>query len=301
MIYNNITELIGKTPLVKINGISGDKGKIYAKLEYFNPLHSVKDRIGLAMIEDAEEKGLLKSGMTVIEPTSGNTGIALAYVSAVKKYECVLVMPESMSMERRKVLRFLGAEVILTPAEKGMKGAIDEAERIFNESPEKYFMPMQFANPSNPLIHERTTAIEIWNDTKGEVDTVVAGIGTGGTITGIARALKKLKPEIQIVGVEPASSPVITKGEKGSHKIQGIGAGFIPEILELDLIDKIITVEDDDAFASMKQLAQNEGIFAGISSGAAFYAAMQVAEENKLTVVILPDTGERYMSVTEVL
>ncbi len=301
MIFKNLTELIGNTPLVRINNFRICKNtEIIAKLELFNPLGSIKDRIGLAMIEDAENRGLLKKGMTIIEATSGNTGIALAYISAIKQYRCILVMPESMSVERRKILKFLGADIVLTDAKKGMAGAVEKVKEIVSQNPNKFFIPDQFKNRANPLIHEATTAVEIWKETEGKVDIVVGGIGTGGTITGIGIYLKSVKPEIKIVGVEPAGSPIITKGEKGTHKIQGIGAGFIPDILDLNIINEIVTVEDEEAFKMMKELALNEGIFAGISSGAAFSAAVKIAsrEENKgkMIVVILPDTGERYLS-----
>ncbi len=301
MIYKNLLELIGNTPLVKINNFNiPNNVEIIAKLEYFNPLGSVKDRIGFSMIEDAEKKGILKKSMTIIEPTSGNTGIALAFISAIKKYKCILVMPESMSIERRKIMKKFGAELILTPAEKGMQGAIDEVEMIVSKTPEKYFVPNQFKNPANPLIHEKTTAQEIWRDTDGEIDILVAGIGTGGTITGIGRVLKNLKPSIKIIGVEPENSPIITKGKKGLHKIQGIGAGFIPEVLNLNLLDEVITVTDEEAIETSKNIALNEGILAGFSSGAAMAAALKVARKSenygKVIVVIFPDTGERYLN-----
>ena len=301
MIYKNLLELIGNTPLVKINNFNiPNNVEIIAKLEYFNPLGSVKDRIGFSMIEDAEKKGVLKKGMTIIESTSGNTGIALAFISAIKNYKCILVMPESMSIERRKIMKKFGAELILTPAEKGMQGAIDEVKMIVSKSPEKYFLPNQFKNPANPLIHEKTTAQEIWRDTDGEIDILVAGIGTGGTITGIGRVLKNLKPSIKIIGVEPENSPIITKGKKGPHKIQGIGAGFIPEVLNLNLLDEVITVTDEEAIETSKNIALNEGILAGFSSGAAMAAALKVARKSenygKVIVVIFPDTGERYLN-----
>lgn len=299
-IYNSITETIGNTPLVRLNRITnGLKAEIVVKLESFNPLHSVKDRIGVAMIEDAERRGILKPGMTIIEPTSGNTGIALAFVAAAKGYRCILVMPESMSLERRKILKALGAELILTPAEKGMSGAVELATKLARENPE-FFMPNQFDNPANPEIHRKTTAKEIWEDTDGKVDIVVGGVGTGGTITGVGEVLKELKPEVRIVAVEPANSPVLSGGKPGLHKIQGIGAGFIPGILNLNVIDEIIQVTDEDAKETAKKLARLEGIFVGISSGAALWAAIEVAKrkenEGKLIVTILPDTGERYLS-----
>ncbi len=299
-IYNSICELIGKTPLVRLKKLTeGLEAEVVVKLESFNPLHSVKDRIGVAMIEDAERRGILKPGMTIVEPTSGNTGIALAFVAASKGYKCILIMPESMSLERRKILKALGAELILTPAEKGMRGAVELAEKLVRENKE-FFMPDQFRNPANPEIHRRTTAREIWEDTDGKVDIVVAGVGTGGTITGVGEVLKNLKPSVKIVAVEPAKSPVLSGGEPGIHKIQGIGAGFIPEVLNTSIIDEIIQVTDEDAKDTARKLARLEGIFVGISSGAATWAALQVAkrEENrgKLIVTILPDTGERYLS-----
>ncbi|MGB9807678.1 MAG: cysteine synthase A [Thermosulfidibacteraceae bacterium] len=299
-IYSSICEVIGRTPLVRLNRIAeGLEADIVVKLESFNPLHSVKDRIGVAMIEDAERKGLLKPGMTIVEPTSGNTGIALAFVAASKGYRCIIVMPESMSIERRKILKALGAEVILTPAEKGMKGAVEFAERLVSEN-EGFFMPQQFKNPANPEVHRKTTAREIWEDTDGKVDIVVAGVGTGGTITGVGEVLKSLKPSVRMVAVEPASSPVLTGGQPGIHRIQGIGAGFVPDVLNVSVIDEIIRVTDEDAKETARRLARLEGIFVGISSGAALWAAMEVAKraENrgKLIVAILPDTGERYLS-----
>lgn len=299
-IYNSVCELIGKTPLVRLNNLTeGLEAEVVVKLESFNPLHSVKDRIGVAMIEDAEKRGVLKPGMTIVEPTSGNTGIALAFVAASKGYRCILIMPENMSLERRKILKALGAELILTPAEKGMKGAVELAEKLVKENRD-FFMPDQFRNPANPEIHRRTTAKEIWEDTDGKVDIVVAGVGTGGTITGVGEVLKSLKPSVRIVAVEPAKSPVLSGGEPGIHKIQGIGAGFIPEVLNTSIIDEIVRVTDEDAKDTARKLARLEGIFVGISSGAATWAALQIAkrEENKgkLIVAILPDTGERYLS-----
>ncbi len=272
--------------------------RILGKLEMKNPLGSVKDRIAWAMIRDAEERGLLKPGMTVVEPTSGNTGIGLAFVCAVRGYRLILTMPETMSEERRKILRALGAELVLTPGDKGMRGAVEEAKRIAREL--DAFMPQQFENPANPRVHEATTAEEIWRDTAGEVDIFVAGVGTGGTITGVGRVLKRRKPEVRIVAVEPAASPVLSGGEPGPHKIQGIGAGFVPKVLDRSVIDEVVTVEEEEAMETSRRLAREEGILAGISSGAALAAALRVARrpesERKTLVVVLPDTGERYLS-----
>ncbi len=299
-IANNITELIGNTPMVKINKFKETKNcNIYAKLEYFNPLSSVKDRIALAMIEDAEKAGLLKKGNVIIEPTSGNTGIGLAFVSAVKEYRLILTMPESMSIERRKLLKTFGAELILTPAAKGMKGAIEKAEELVSKTQDA-FMPSQFDNPSNPEIHRKTTAEEIWKDTDGKIDIFIAGIGTGGTITGVGEALKAKNPDIKIIAVEPETSPVLSGGAAGPHKIQGIGAGFIPKALNTNIYDEIIKVKDEDAAKVARALAKKEGLLIGISSGAAMWAALEIAKRkenlNKNLVVILPDTGERYLS-----
>lgn len=273
--------------------------QLVAKLESFNPLGSVKDRIGFAMIEAAEREGALRPGMTIVEPTSGNTGIALAFVAAAKGYRCLLVMPETMSDERRRLLRAMGARLLLTPGERGMRGAVERAEELVASNPE-YFMPQQFQNPANPQVHRETTAEEIWQDTDGQVDIVVAGVGTGGTITGVGEVLKARKPSVRMVAVEPAASPVLSGGSPGAHKIQGIGAGFIPEVLKLEVVDEIIQVKDEDAREMARRLAREEGILAGISSGAALWAAVQVAKrkesQGKMIVVILADTGERYLS-----
>ncbi|MGB7569096.1 MAG: cysteine synthase A [Chitinivibrionales bacterium] len=299
-IASDITKLIGNTPLVRINRLN-EKGKaqIAAKLEFFNPMSSVKDRIGLAMIEDAEQKGLLTKGSVIIEPTSGNTGIALAFVAAVKGYRLVLTMPETFSIERRKLLKSLGAELVLTDGTKGMKGAIEKAEELAKET-KNSFVPQQFNNPANPEIHRKTTAEEVWNDTDGKVDIFISGVGTGGTVTGVAGVLKSRKPGVKIIAVEPDASPVLSGGQPGPHKLQGIGAGFVPKILNVSLLDEIIKVKEADAGATARALAKQEGVFAGISSGAALWAALQVArrDENagKLIVVVLPDTGERYLS-----
>lgn len=295
-----ILDSIGRTPLVRLNRITRDcVAQVLAKLESKNPLGSIKDRVAWAMVKDAEEWGLLRPESVVIEPTSGNTGIGLALVCAVRGYRLVLTMPETMSLERRLMLAALGADIVLTPADLGMAGAVTEAKWLVTATTGA-FMPDQFSNPANPLIHERTTAKEIWDDTDGEVDIFVAGIGTGGTITGVARFLKGHRVDVQIVGVEPAASPLLTEGRSGKHRIQGIGAGFIPKVLERDLLDEVIAVTDKDAAETTRRLARKEGIFAGISSGAAMWAALQVGqrEENrgKRIVVILPDSGERYLS-----
>ncbi len=297
----DMTALIGNTPLVKLNKLTQGLGAtVVAKCEFFNPLSSVKDRIGLAMIEAAERDGVLQPGMTIVEPTSGNTGIGLAGVAAVKGYRCVLTMPESMSVERRALLRALGAEVVLTPAPLGIKGSIAKAEEIAASDPAKHWIPQQFQNPANPAVHERTTAEEIWRDTDGTVDMVVAGVGTGGTITGIKRALSRKKPGFKVVAVEPTNSPVLSGGTHSPHKIQGIGAGFVPDIVELPLLDEVVQITNEEAIATAQAMMKQEGILCGISSGANVAAALKVAArpENagKLIVVILPSTGERYLS-----
>ena len=299
-IFSDITRTIGATPLVRLNVISsGLHSKILAKLEFKNPLGSVKDRIGQAMIKAAETRGLIRSGTLIVEPTSGNTGIALAFVCAAKKYKLLLTMPETMSMERRKLLKHLGASLVLTPGNEGMKGAIKMAKEILLQSADAY-MPDQFSNPANAEIHRRTTAEEIWQDTNGGIDILVAGVGTGGTITGVSEVIKKRKPSFKAVAVEPADSPVLSGGKPGSHKIQGIGAGFIPEILNTKVVDEVITVTNEQAFEFGRDLAKREGILCGISSGAAVCAALEVARRSenkgKQIVVILPSTGERYLS-----
>jgi cysteine synthase A len=299
-IYNDITELVGNTPLVRLNRLNKEgRADILLKLEYFNPAHSVKDRIGVAMIDAAEEAGLLKPDSIIVEPTSGNTGIALAFTAAARGYRCVIVMPEKVSYERKMMMKVLGAELILTPAEQGMAGAIARAESLTKSDP-RYFMPNQFSNPVNPDAHRRTTAEEIWRDTDGRVDILVAGVGTGGTITGVGEGLKAHNPEIKVIAVEPAASPVLSGGESGPHPIMGIGAGFIPPILDTNIYDEVIQVSGEDAYATARNLAVQEGLPVGISSGAATWAALQAArrDENKdkLIVVIIPSFAERYLS-----
>jgi len=299
-IASDITKLVGNTPLVRLSKLGRGLGAdVVAKLESFNPCSSVKDRIGVSMIEDAEKRGLIGKDTVIIEPTSGNTGIALAFVCAARGHRLILTMPDTMSLERRQLLAVFGAELVLTPGAEGMSGAIRKAEQLQAEHP-NYFMPQQFRNPANPGIHRETTAEEIWADTDGEVDILVSGVGTGGTITGVSDVIKKRKPQFRAIAVEPADSPILSGGKPGPHKIQGIGAGFVPQVLRRDLIDEIIKVTNEDAGATARRLAREEGILAGISSGAATWAAIEVAkrEENagKLIVVILPDTGERYLT-----
>lgn len=301
-VYKKASELIGNTPLLELTHLEKEyelKAKLVAKLEYFNPAGSVKDRIALAMIEDAEAKGLIAPGATLIEPTSGNTGIGLASVAAAKGYRLIITMPETMSVERRKLMAAYGAELVLTEGSKGMKGAIAKAEELAKEIPVS-FLPGQFVNPANPEIHRKTTGPEIWRDTEGEVDIFVAGVGTGGTITGTGSYLKEQNPKIQVVAVEPAGSPVLSEGRSGAHKIQGIGAGFVPQVLDTKIYDEIIPVADEDAFATGRKIARSEGVLVGISSGAAVWAAIQLAKrpenEGKTIVVLLPDTGDRYLS-----
>ena len=301
-IYNGALELVGNTPLVEVKNIEQELGleaRILVKLEYFNPAGSVKDRIAKAMIEDAEEKGLLKEGSVIIEPTSGNTGIGLASIAAVKGYRIILTMPETMSVERRNILKAYGAEIVLTEGAKGMKGAIEKADELAKEIPGSY-IPGQFVNPANPEVHRKTTGPEIWKDTDGEVDLFIAGVGTGGTLTGVGEYLKSQNPDVKIVALEPASSPVLSTGKGGPHKIQGIGAGFVPDVLNTTVYDEIFTVENDDAFATGNLLAKKEGILVGISSGAALYGAIELAKrpenKGKTIVALLPDTGDRYYS-----
>ena len=299
MIFKDITETIGNTPLVMLNSITEKDVRIAVKLESFNPMSSVKDRIGMSMILEAERQGKISPGSIIVEPTSGNTGIALAFICASRGYKVILTMPESMSIERRKLLKIFGAEVVLTPASGGMKGAIDKALEIV-ESTDGAFMPQQFDNPANPEIHRKTTAEEIWNDTDGEVDILISGVGTGGTITGVGEILKTKKPSFTAIAVEPIDSPVLSGGKPDSHKIQGIGAGFIPKVLNMDVIDEIVQVTHQDAGDMSRRLAREEWILAGISAGAALWAAVEVAKrpssKGKLIVVVIPDTGERYLS-----
>lgn len=301
-VYKKITDLIGHTPLLELENIEKEEkleAKIYAKLEYFNPAGSVKDRIAKAMLEDAEAKGVLKPGSTIIEPTSGNTGIGLASAAAAKGYKLIIAMPETMSVERRKLMKAYGAELVLTEGAKGMKGAIAKAEELAKEIPNS-FIPSQFSNPANPAAHEKSTGVEIWDDTDGTVDIFVAGVGTGGTISGTGKYLKSQNPNVKVVAVEPASSPVLSKGTAGPHKIQGIGAGFVPDTLDTKIYDEIFPVENDDAFETGRRIAKTEGVLVGISSGAALYAAIQLAKrpenKGKTIVALFPDTGERYLS-----
>ena len=301
-IYKGATGLIGNTPLVEFTNIEkslGLEATVLAKLEYFNPAGSVKDRIALAMIEDAEKKGLLKAGSTIIEPTSGNTGIGLASIAAAKGYKIILTMPETMSVERRNILKAYGAEIVLTEGSKGMKGAIAKAEELAKETPDS-FVPEQFENPANPEIHRLTTGPEVWNDTDGKVDIFVAGVGTGGTVTGTGEYLKSKKPDVKVVAVEPEDSPVLSKGTAGPHKIQGIGAGFVPKTLNTDVYDDVIAVSNEDSFETSKLIAKQEGILVGISAGAAYYAALELAKrpenKGKTIVALLPDSGDRYYS-----
>ena len=299
-IAHSISELIGHTPLLKLKRITeGSQGEVVAKLESFNPCGSVKDRIGVSMIDEAERAGLIRKDTIILEPTSGNTGIALAFICASRGYPLILTMPNTMSEERVRLLRMFGAEVILTPGNEGMTGAVRKAEEMARTD-SRYFIPQQFRNPANPEIHKKTTALEIWEDTDGKIDILVAGVGTGGTITGISEVIKKKKPKLRTIAVEPESSPVLSGGKPGSHKIQGIGAGFIPEVLRMDLVDEVIRVSNENSVLFSKRLAQEEGLLAGISSGAAAWAAIEVAKREesrgKMIIVIFPDTGERYLS-----
>lgn len=301
-VYSSVTELIGRTPLLEVKNLEKAKeleAKIFVKLELFNPGGSAKDRIAKAMIEDAEQKGILKEGSVIIEPTSGNTGIGLSAIAAARGYRIIIVMPETMSIERRNLMKAYGAELVLTEGAKGMKGAIAKAEELVKEIPNS-FIPSQFTNPANPAVHEKTTGVEIYNDTDGKVDIFIAGVGTGGTVSGVGKYLKSRNPDIKVVAVEPASSPVLSKGVAGAHKIQGIGAGFVPETLDTKVYDEIITVENEDAFETGRLIARTEGVLVGISSGAALWAAIELAKrpenKGKNIVALLPDTGERYLS-----
>ena len=301
-VYKNVTDLIGGTPLLELTRTekaNGLEATVLAKLEYFNPAGSVKDRVAKAMIDDAEEKGILKKGSVIIEPTSGNTGIGLAAVAAARGYRLIITMPETMSIERRNLMKAYGAELVLTEGAKGMKGAIAKAQELAAEIPDS-FIPSQFTNPANPAIHKATTGVEIWNDTEGKVDIFVAGVGTGGTISGVGAYLKSQNPDVKVIAVEPKSSPVLSEGTAGPHKIQGIGAGFVPETLNTEIYDEIITVANEDAFATGKEIVRNEGVLVGISSGAAVWAAIELAKrpenKGKTIVALLPDTGERYLS-----
>ena len=302
MIYKHLSELIGHTPLLEISGLEGQQARIVVKIEYFNPGGSVKDRIALAMIEDAEQRGILRPGATIIEPTSGNTGVGLAWVGASRGYKVILTMPDTMSVERRNLLKAYGATLELTSGAEGMKGAIRRAEELRDNTPGAVILG-QFVNPANPAIHERTTGEEIWADTEGQVDILVAGVGTGGTVSGSGKALKKHKPSVQVVAVEPATSAVLSTGVAGKHRIQGIGAGFVPETYDSRVVDRVMTITDEEAFTGMRLLASTQGLLVGISSGAAFSAALKLSREEancgKTIVAILPDTGERYLSVLE--
>jgi cysteine synthase len=303
-IHDSITGTIGNTPLVRLNRLARGLGaEVIVKIESFNPMSSVKDRIGVAMIDDAEQRGLLKKDTIILEATSGNTGIALAFVSAARGYKFTLVMPETMSVERRQLAKAFGAEIILTPGAEGMKGAVSRAEQMAAENPQYFFIPQQFNNPANPAIHRKTTAEEIWRDTEGKIDILVAGVGTGGTITGIAEVIKGRKPSFRAIAVEPDASPVLSGGSPGPHRIQGIGAGFVPAVLRRGVLDEVVRVKNEDAFAMARRLAREEGILAGISGGAALHGALEVARRpdsnGKMIVVILPDTGERYLSVPD--
>jgi len=299
-IASDVTELVGNTPLVRLNRVAGGaKAQVVAKLEMFNPLGSVKDRIGVSMVDDAEQRGLIGPDTLIVEPTSGNTGVALAFVCAARGYRLLLTMPETMSIERRNLLKALGADLVLTPGPDGMPGAVKKAEQIVASTPGA-FMPQQFKNPANPAIHQETTALEMWRDTNGKVDIIVGGVGTGGTVTGCALALKPEKASLKVIAVEPTASPVLSGGQRGAHPIQGIGAGFVPDVMRLDLMDEIIQVKNEDAIDMTRRLAREEGLLVGISSGAAAWAAVEVAKrpenKGKLIVVVLPDTGERYLS-----